>query len=102
LTMTAKEQKPPKMHARSCVACRSIGDKRELIRFVRLVSGEVAFDVTGRMAGRGAYLCGESSCFDRARKGRLFDRALKTKLSDVDYQRLEAEYSSHCGRVDAV
>ena len=100
--MAQSEQKPRKPHLRSCVACRTSGEKRALVRFVRLTSGEVLCDPTGRQAGRGAYLCGEKQCFDRARKGHLLDRALKTKLSDADYQRLEREIASQHNQIDVV
>lgn len=100
--MVTKRQKPRKTPLRSCVACRTTSDKRALVRFVRFATGEVACDPTGRQAGRGAYLCGQQQCFERARKGRLLDRALKAKLSEGDYQRLEAEFESQRGKVDMV
>jgi predicted RNA-binding protein YlxR (DUF448 family) len=85
---TQRSQKKPQ---RSCIACRVTVDKRELIRFVRTPAGEVSCDPTGRQPGRGAYLCDENRCFERARKGHLLDRALKTKLSEDDYERLGYE-----------
>jgi predicted RNA-binding protein YlxR (DUF448 family) len=87
MTMRRLQKKPQ----RSCVACRATTDKRKLIRFVRAAEGEVSCDPTGRQPGRGAYLCGEERCFERARKGHLLDRALKMKLSEDDYKRLEHE-----------
>ena len=100
--MVAKGQKPRKLHQRSCISCRTTNDKRALIRFVRPAMGEIILDPTGRLAGRGAYLCSEQQCFDRARKGRLLDRALKTKLNDVDYQRLEEEFANQRDKADMV
>ena len=92
----------PRQHLRSCVACRVTDDKQALVRFVRTPKGEVVCDPTGRQAGRGAYLCLKETCFNRARKGHLLDRALKVGLSDVDYQRLEEEYSSQRNKIDRV
>jgi predicted RNA-binding protein YlxR (DUF448 family) len=87
--MTARRlQKKPQ---RSCVACRTTADKRELIRYVRTAEGEVLCDPTGGRPGRGAYLCGEERCFERARKGHLLDRALRVKLGEDDYERLGYE-----------
>jgi len=100
--MTLKSHPSHKVPIRSCVACRTTSDKRALIRFVRLSTGEVACDPTGRCPGRGAYLCGEPGCFDRARKGHLLDRALKVRLSDADYQRLEVDHSCQRSRIDTV
>jgi predicted RNA-binding protein YlxR (DUF448 family) len=77
---------------RSCIACRVTTDKRDLIRFVRTTEGTVLCDATGRKPGRGAYLCGEERCFERVRKGHLFDRALRTKLNEDEYESLAHEY----------
>jgi predicted RNA-binding protein YlxR (DUF448 family) len=64
---------------------------------VRTTTGEVLCDPTGRQAGRGAYLCGEQRCFELARKKHLLDRALRVKLSEADYKRLEDEYAALSG-----
>lgn len=77
---------------RSCVACRTTGDKKRLVRFVRTKEGEVSCDAGGRLSGRGAYLCSEQQCFDKARKAHLLDRALKIKLSNDEYDRLEDDF----------
>jgi predicted RNA-binding protein YlxR (DUF448 family) len=91
-----KHTRPQKKPLRSCVACRATADKRTLVRFVRTASGAVACDPTGRQAGRGAYLCDERHCFERARKGHLLDRALRTRLDEIDYERLESGYTALC------
>jgi predicted RNA-binding protein YlxR (DUF448 family) len=70
------------------VACRRISDKREVLRFVRGADGRVVFDPTGRVAGRGAYVCASPECLEKAQKTRGLERALKIRLSDDDYQRL--------------
>jgi uncharacterized protein len=62
------------------VACRTVRSKRELARLVRTPDGAVRFDPTGRLAGRGAYVCRTGDCLDNAiRKGAL-SRALRTPL----------------------
>ena len=62
---------------RTCVACRTKTDKRQLVRIVRGTSGDVAPDPTGRAPGRGAYLCPRLECWEvGTAKGRL-GRALK-------------------------
>ena len=66
---------------RTCVACGLTGDKRELVRVVRPPQGVVSVDVSGRLAGRGAYLCKETSCWQQAMdKGRI-EHSLKTTMS---------------------
>jgi predicted RNA-binding protein YlxR (DUF448 family) len=66
---------------RTCVACRSTGDKRTLLRVVRTPDGVVEADPTGKRAGRGAYLCNRLECWQTAlKKGRL-DSALRVVMS---------------------
>ena len=63
-----------------CVACRTSRPKRELQRVVRTPERDVVFDPSGRLAGRGAYVCLETDCLDLSiRKGALA-RALETPL----------------------
>jgi predicted RNA-binding protein YlxR (DUF448 family) len=62
---------------RTCVVCRSTTAKRTLHRIVRSPAGTVAYDPTGKAAGRGAYLCGQVACLDQAVRRRSIQRALK-------------------------
>ena len=62
---------------RTCVVCRSTTAKRTLHRIVRSPAGTVAYDPTGKAAGRGAYLCGQLACLDMAVRRRSIQRALK-------------------------
>ncbi len=65
---------------RTCVACRTERPKRELVRVVRTPGGSVAIDPSGRLAGRGAYLCNTSSCWATALKKHSLERALEASL----------------------
>jgi uncharacterized protein len=70
---------------RTCVVCRSTTAKRTLHRIVRSPAGTVAYDPTGKAAGRGAYLCGQPACLDQALRRRSVQRALKvTDTAAVD------------------
>jgi len=60
--------------------------KRTLIRLVRRPEG-VVVDLTGKLAGRGAYLHNQRSCWERGLKGAL-GHALKTDLTDQDQEQL--------------
>jgi len=61
-----------KVPQRQCVACGQVRPKRELVRVVRTPGGDVRFDATGKVSGRGAYVCPDPACIDRAvRSGRL-------------------------------
>jgi predicted RNA-binding protein YlxR (DUF448 family) len=58
------------------VACRTARPKRELVRVVRTPTGAVAVDPTGRLPGRGAYLCRDAGCFDLAGRKKALAHAL--------------------------
>ncbi|MHB1293490.1 MAG: RNase P modulator RnpM [Anaerolineae bacterium] len=75
---------------RTCIACRRTSGKRELVRIVRTPAGEIAVDATGKLAGRGAYLCHDRRCWLAALKSKRIDQALKVTLRDEDRARLSA------------
>jgi uncharacterized protein len=72
---------------RTCVGCRTVLPKRQLIRIVRSPEG-VQVDPTGKLAGRGAYLHDRRACWERGMKGALA-LALKTELAAEDRERLQ-------------
>lgn len=84
--------RPRKVPLRKCVACQEMKPKKELIRVVRTPEEEVLIDLTGKKAGRGAYLCGEVSCFKLAKKSRALDRALKQAVGPEIYDQLEQDF----------
>ncbi len=61
---------------RSCVACRQVRPKGELLRVVRTPMGEVQVDESGKVAGRGAYLCRNERCVEQAIGQKRLGRAL--------------------------
>ena len=85
-----KKQAPPVKHIpqRTCIACRKTGGKKELIRLVRVTSGEVEVDPTGKKAGRGAYLCGIQACWESALKTGRLEQALRTKINQENKDKL--------------
>ncbi|NPV71272.1 MAG: YlxR family protein [Firmicutes bacterium] len=68
--------KPRKVPQRTCVGCQSVKAKKELIRIVRTPDGIIDVDATGKKSGRGAYLCADSACLDKAVKGKRLEKAL--------------------------
>ena len=62
------------------MACRTARPKRELRRIVRTPSGQIAFDPTGRLAGRGAYVCQDADCLTKAIDKGALSRALEISL----------------------
>jgi len=72
--------KPRKIPMRTCVGCRTSRPKRELVRIVRDPQGELHVDATGKLAGRGAYICPDIACFDAAVKGKRLEKALERSI----------------------
>ena len=77
---------------RTCVACRSVGDKRSFIRVVRDAEGEVHVDPSGKAPGRGASLCAASACFEAAVGKNRLASALRASLPEEDVERLRREF----------
>jgi len=69
---------------RTCVACRTSGPKRDLVRLVKTVDGAIEVDPSRKRDGRGAYLCAKSACWERALKGGALGSALRTTVSTAD------------------
>jgi uncharacterized protein len=80
----------PRRHIpeRTCVACRSLRPKREMVRVVRTPDGAVEVDLTGKKSGRGAYLCRAQGCWQAALRRKGLERALKIELSPSDREAL--------------
>lgn len=90
-TMTERGVRHRREPLRRCVICRVSSSKRQLIRLVRTKDGWVVIDPTGKLAGRGAYLCRSEACWDDGRLAARLGQALRTHLSAEDGQRLRAD-----------
>jgi uncharacterized protein len=75
---------------RTCLGCRRVLSKRELTRIVRTASGAIAIDATGKLAGRGAYLCSNKACWLAALAQKRIGPALKISLTAEDNAKIEA------------
>ena len=80
-----------KIPERNCVGCGNQFPKNNLIRVVKTQSGDVFLDTTGKMAGRGAYICRNIECFKKARKAKKLERSLSVSISDEIYNKLEGQ-----------
>lgn len=90
--------KQKKLPLRKCCGCGEMKEKRELIRVVKAPDtkedgvitkkGEVSLDLTGKKSGRGAYICKNADCFEKARKARRFERAFSCKIPDDVYDEI--------------
>jgi Predicted nucleic-acid-binding protein implicated in transcription termination len=65
--------------------------KKELVRVVRNKEGEVSVDLTGKKPGRGAYVCKNSECLQKALKTKRLDRNLEVSIDEEIYTRLMSE-----------
>ena len=74
-----------------CTGCGQMKPKRELVRVVKSQDGEIALDLTGKKAGRGAYVCRDIECLQKARKARRLEKAFSCRIPDEVYDRMEEE-----------
>ncbi len=73
---------------RQCVACGKVRAKRDLVRVVRMPDGGVRVDATGKISGRGAYVCPDTACIDQAVRSDRLAGALERPLADDIAERL--------------
>ena len=76
---------------RQCMGCRERKAKKEMIRVVRGTDGNVSLDFSGKLNGRGAYICPQPECLKKARKAKSLDRSLEVPIPEEVYDRLEKE-----------
>lgn len=83
-----KQATPRRVPQRMCVVCRETAAKRSLTRLVRIADDGVQVDPSGKRSGRGAYLCDQRVCWQRAINSDVLAKALHTQLTETDRQRL--------------
>lgn len=83
--------KTKKIPLRMCLGCGEMKPKRELIRVVKSSECEISLDITGKRAGRGAYVCNNIDCFKKAKKARRLEKAFSCQISDEIYSNMEKE-----------
>ena len=80
-----------KIPQRQCMGCRERKAKKELIRVVRTPEGAVCLDFSGKLNGRGAYVCPDPECLKKARKAKSLERCLEAQIPEAVYDRMEKE-----------
>jgi predicted RNA-binding protein YlxR (DUF448 family) len=86
-----------KIPMRMCLGCGENKPKRELIRVVKSRENIYSVDFTGKKNGRGAYICPNMECFNRARKAKRFERAFEGPIPNEIYEKLLEELTAHEG-----
>ena len=84
--MTVRKKTPERL----CLGCQEVRPKKEMVRIVRSPEGEISIDLTGKKSGRGAYICPDRNCLERARKSKALSRAFDTAVPDAVYDALIA------------
>lgn len=77
-----------KIPFRKCVGCKEQKSKNELIRVVKSKDGEISLDLSGKKNGRGAYICKDIDCLEKAYKSKSLNRSLSTNIEEDIYNEM--------------
>ena len=81
-----------KIPMRMCIACKTMLPKKEMLRIVKNKEGEIVLDRTGKVSGRGAYICGNPECLKKLVKNKLLNRVFETEIPSEVYVKIEEEF----------
>lgn len=84
-----------KIPLRKCTGCGEMKPKKELVRVVKTPDDEVLIDLTGRVNGRGAYICPDAQCLKIARKSKRIEKSFQMQIPDEIYDKMEEELKNH-------
>ena len=84
--------KQKKIPMRTCIACREEKPKKEMLRVVKNAAGEIRLDFSGKLPGRGAYVCGSEACIKKLKKYRLLNKAFSSEVAPDVYDAIEEEF----------
>ncbi|PYG88411.1 hypothetical protein LY28_01259 [Ruminiclostridium sufflavum DSM 19573] len=89
--------KQKKIPLRMCLGCKEMKPKKELIRVVKNNEGEINIDLVGKKPGRGAYICRNVECLEKAIKAKRLEKAFETAI-DIDiYNNLKNQLEGNDG-----
>lgn len=77
-----------KIPSRTCIGCGTKKEKRELIRVVKNQTGEIKLDKTGKLPGRGAYICDSIECLEKAIRAKKLEKSFEMKIEENVYEEL--------------
>ena len=69
-------------------------DKKELIRILKTQDGSIVIDATGKKDGRGAYICPDEECLQKAFKTKGLERSFKMAIDQSIYDELKKELNN--------
>ena len=81
-----------KIPLRQCIGCGEMKGKKEMMRVLKTAEDEICLDITGKKNGRGAYLCIQKDCLQKARKNKGLERSFKMSIPAEVYDALEKEF----------
>jgi uncharacterized protein len=89
--------KTKKIPQRTCIGCGEVKNKKDMVRIVRSPEGNVSLDRSGKKPGRGAYVCPDAACIEKAFQSKNLERTLQVKVSPEIKEALLAELSHENG-----
>lgn len=92
------KKKPQRM----CVSCKTKADKKDLLRVVLSPSGEIAYDPSGRLPGRGSYLCKKRECIMMEFKAHRLSKGLRHNVGEEDLARVAEAILEECAKDETV
>lgn len=81
-----------KIPMRQCIGCGEVKSKKELMRILHTPEDTFVLDVTGKKNGRGAYMCRNKECLEKAIKSKGLERSFKMSIPKEVYAKLEEEF----------
>lgn len=82
-----------KIPLRRCIACHESKPKNQLLRIVRKADGsDIVVDGTGKVNGRGAYICPDTECFMKMEKGNKLSKEFETEITPSVYSKLKEQF----------
>lgn len=91
------KKKPQRM----CVSCRTKADKKDLLRVVLSPSGEIVYDPSGRLPGRGSYLCRKRECIVMELKAHRLSKGLRHNVGEEDLMKVAESILAECEKDEA-
>lgn len=81
-----------------CIGCHEMKPKKELLRIVKSQENIISIDLTGKKPGRGAYICYDVDCLEKAKKGKKLDKAFEHHVENEIYDNLKGELENIKGK----